>query len=44
MDPDAAGFIVLATVSTVAMITSFSALMWAAVQDGRDEHVFRLGR
>lgn len=38
---DDPGFLTLCAVSAFATITSFSALLWAAVQDGRDERAFR---
>lgn len=43
MDTDAAGFIALSIVSAAAVLSSFAALLWAAVQDGRDERAFRQG-
>jgi uncharacterized membrane protein YccC len=38
---DEAGFIVLSSVSAIAVATSFAGLIWAAVRDGRDERAFR---
>lgn len=34
-------FIFLTAVLATAVVTSFAALLWAAVQDGRDETAFR---
>jgi hypothetical protein len=34
---DDAGFIILSCVSAAAVLSSLSALVWAAVRDGRDE-------
>lgn len=41
MDPDAAGPLVLSLCSATAIVASFTALFWAAVQDGRDERRHR---
>ena len=41
---DDAGFIVLGTISLIAIAVCLAALLWAAVQDGRDEHAFRSRR
>jgi hypothetical protein len=38
---DEAGFIILSSISAIAVVTSFSALLWAAVRDGRDDRAFR---
>ncbi|HEU4976648.1 MAG TPA: hypothetical protein VFT50_16260 [Baekduia sp.] len=38
---DDAGFLTMAITSGAAIIGTFSALMWAAVQDGRDERRVR---
>ena len=38
---DDAGFIILSSVSVIAVLSSFAALLWAAVRDGRDERAFR---
>jgi hypothetical protein len=38
---DDAGFIVLSSVSALAVLSSFAALFWAAVCDGRDEREFQ---
>jgi hypothetical protein len=38
---DDAGFLTLAAVSLITMAATFTALLWAAVQDGRDERAFR---
>jgi hypothetical protein len=34
---DDAGFLTLSAISLIAIVGSFAALLWAAVQDGRDE-------
>ncbi|HEY6890334.1 MAG TPA: hypothetical protein VI300_21195 [Solirubrobacter sp.] len=34
-------FVLLAAVSGTAVVATFVALLWAAVQDGRDESAFR---
>jgi hypothetical protein len=34
-------FVLLAAVSAIAILATFVALVWAAVQDGRDETAFR---
>lgn len=41
---DDAGFLTLSILSAIAMLASLGALLWAAVQDGRDEQRFRAGR
>lgn len=41
---DDAGFLTMAITGGVAVLASFAALMWAAVQDGRDERRFRARR
>jgi hypothetical protein len=41
---DDAGFLTLAITGGLAIIASFVALTWAAVQDGRDERAFRARR
>jgi hypothetical protein len=41
---DDAGFIVLSTISLIAIAVCLGALLWAAVQDGRDERAFRRHR
>ena len=41
---DPAGLIVLSVISAAAIVAVFIALMWAAVQDGRDEMAFRMHR
>jgi hypothetical protein len=41
---DDAGFIVLSAVSVFAITACFVVLLWAAVQDGRDERAFRAHR
>jgi hypothetical protein len=38
---DDAGFIVLSMISVIAIAVCLAALLWAAVQDGRDEQAFR---
>jgi hypothetical protein len=38
---DDAGFLTLSAISLIAIVGSFTALLWAAVQDGRDERAFR---
>ena len=38
---DDAGFLTLSILSGLAILGSFGALLWAAVQDGRDERRFR---
>jgi hypothetical protein len=38
---DDAGFIILSCVGAIAVLSSLSALIWAAVLDGRDEQAFR---
>jgi hypothetical protein len=38
---DDAPFLILSAVSAFAIVVSFVALFWAAVQDGRDERMFR---
>jgi hypothetical protein len=38
---DDAGFIILSCVSAAVVLSSLSALVWAAVRDGRDERAFR---
>jgi hypothetical protein len=35
------GFVLLTTVFAVVVVTALAALVWAAVQDGRDETAFR---
>jgi hypothetical protein len=35
------GFALLTTVLATAVVATFVALLWAAVQDGRDETAFR---
>jgi hypothetical protein len=37
---DDAGFLVLSSFGALAVLSSFAALLWAAVQDGRDEAAF----
>ena len=41
---DGAGFIIFSCVAAIAVLGSLSALMWAAVWDGRDERAFRARR
>ena len=41
---DDPGFLILSGFGALAVLSSFAALMWAAVQDGRDETAFRRGR
>jgi uncharacterized membrane protein len=41
---DDAGFIILSCVGAIAVLSSLSALIWAAVWDGRDERAFRAMR
>jgi len=41
---DDAGFLTLSAISLIAIVGSLAALLWAAVQDGRDEQAFRRGR
>jgi hypothetical protein len=41
---DDAGFLTLSAISLTAIIGSFGALLWAAVQDGREEAAFRRRR
>ena len=38
---DDAGFIILSCIGAVAVLSSLSALIWAAVRDGRDERAFQ---
>jgi hypothetical protein len=38
---DDAGFIILSAISAIAVLSSFTALVWAAIRDGRDERAFR---
>ncbi len=38
---DDAGFIILSSVAAIVVLSSLSALIWAAVRDGRDERAFR---
>ncbi len=38
---DDPGFILLSSFGAIAMISSFAALIWAAVQDGRADLEFR---
>ena len=38
---DDVGFIILSSVSAIAVLVSFAALLYAAVWDGRDERRFR---
>jgi hypothetical protein len=39
---DSAAFLALSIAGGLAVVTSLAALLWAAVQDGRDERAFRL--
>lgn len=39
MEPE--GLTFLAAISCAAIVIAFSGLLWAAVQDGRDERAFR---
>ena len=39
---DDAGFLTLSLRGAMAIIGTFAGLLWAAVQDGRDERAFRL--
>jgi hypothetical protein len=41
---DDAGFIILSCVGAIAVLSSLSALIWAAVWVGRDERAFRAMR
>jgi hypothetical protein len=41
MDADSAGFITLSLISASAIVASLTALLWAAVQDGRDDRAAR---
>jgi hypothetical protein len=41
---DSEGFALLSTIASLAILISFAGLVWAAVQDGRDERRFRAGR
>jgi|tagenome__1003787_1003787.scaffolds.fasta_scaffold16947424_1 hypothetical protein len=41
---DDAGFLTLSVVSFIAIAVSLSALIWAAVQDGRDERAFAVAQ
>lgn len=38
---DDAGFIVLSTISAIAITVCLVVLLWAAIQDGRDERAFQ---
>lgn len=38
---DDAPFLILSSISSLVMLAVFSALIWAAVMDGRDELAFR---
>ena len=38
---DDVGFIILGSVSAIAVLISSAALLWAAVWDGREERAFR---
>jgi hypothetical protein len=41
---DDAGFLTMSACSALAVLGTFAALLWAAVQDGRDERAFRARR
>ena len=41
---DDAGFIIFSCVAAIAVLSSLTALIWAAVWDGRDERAFRAMR
>lgn len=41
---DNAPFLILSSISAIAVLGCFAALLWAAVQDGRDERAFRAVR
>jgi hypothetical protein len=41
---DDAGFIVLSTISALVCTGCLVALIWAAIQDGREERAFRMRR
>lgn len=38
---DSAGFLTVSIASALAIVVVFAALLWAAVQDGRDERAYR---
>jgi hypothetical protein len=38
---DDAGFLTLSAISLLAIVVSMAGLLWAAVQDGRDEQAAR---
>jgi hypothetical protein len=41
---DDAGFLVLSACSALAVLSTFAALLWAAIQDGHDERAHRARR
>lgn len=41
---DDAPFLILSSISAIAVMASYAALLWAAVQDGRDERAVRAVR
>jgi hypothetical protein len=41
---DDAGFLTMSACGALAVLSTFAALLWAAVQDGRDERAFRARR
>jgi hypothetical protein len=41
---DSEGFALLSAIASLVILITFTGLLWAAVQDGRDEQRFRAGR